>query len=65
MLSFPISSKPLEPIAGRNRQIEESLYPIDLVQLPPRDRPQGSRTGPSRRCRTGAIEDVLCPTVPE
>ena len=59
MLATARAAQPFEPIPWRNRQMSQILYPIELIQLASRDRPQLLRTSRAGGACVSPVEDVF------
>lgn len=64
-LSRAISPKPLQPIPGRGGEFPEILNPVELVQLPPHHRPEGSGAGSSCLGTVDPVKQLLRGNVSE
>jgi hypothetical protein len=61
----PGSTQGLQPIAGRNREVSQIPYPVDLVKLPPGCCPEFQRADSTRATGVSAVEDILSPPISE
>jgi len=63
VLSSPVAPKTLETVSWRYRQIAQFPHAVDLVELPPGEKPQDARTNPPGHSRVAAVEDILGPAI--
>jgi hypothetical protein len=65
MLPFPISTKTLQPVSGRDREFLKIANAIQLVQFSTRCGPQFTRACLLSRACVGAVEHVLGALIPK
>ena len=63
MLAGPVAAETLKTVSWRYGQIAEFPHAVDLVELPPGDRPQNARTNPLSGSRGTTVEDILGPAI--
>jgi hypothetical protein len=65
VLTGAVASKSLKAVAGRDSQFAQLLNAVELVELPPRNRPKIDRAGNSGRARFRAVKNVRRPAIRE
>lgn len=61
----PGSTQDLKMIAGRNREISQIPYPVDLVKLPAGYRPSFQGADATRATGVSAVENILSRPISE
>ncbi len=59
VLAEPVALQAFQPIPWGNPEVIQSIDPMQLVELSPRDRPNRGRTAPTCSRRVAAVEDVF------
>ena len=65
VLTSPGSTQDLKSIAGRNREVSQIPYSVDLVKLPAGYRPGFQGADATRATGVSAVEDILSSPISE